>query len=141
MNCLTANDADDLIPPERVKFFEAHGAALSIRKILHTLPFWLLFDHHMPDVALRERYCENPIARRVLLVHVFELGAIVVALLLLLAHVIDTDHVAVADEHIHREVQNTRIEAEVFCNAFMDDPTPSFNFLLFHCAETDSISP
>ena len=95
----------------------------------------------MPYVALRERNCENPIARRVLLVDVFKLCAVIVTLLLFLAHIIDTDHVAVADKHVHREVQNTRIEAEVFRNAFMDDPPPPFDLFLFHCAETDSISP
>ena len=141
MNCLTADDTDHLVPPERVEFFEADLVALYNRVVLCTLPFWLLFDRHMPNVALIERKCENPIALRVLLIDVFELGLVIVILFLILAHIIDADHVAVADKHIHREVQNTRIEAEVFCNAFMDDPPPPFGLFLFHCAETDSISP
>ena len=102
---MAANHADHLMPPERVKFFEAYGVALSFREILQALPFRLLFDRHMPYVALRERHCEYPIARRVLLVDVFKLGAVIVTLLLLLVHIIDADHVAVADKHIHREVQ------------------------------------
>ena len=92
-------------------------------------------------MTFSEGHCENPITRFVLLFLVVKLSFVVVIFFLFLAYIIDANHVAVTDKHEHAKVQNTCIKAEVFRNALVDCPTPSFNFLFNHCAETDSVPP
>ena len=142
MHCSVSNYADYLIPPERVKFFDAYSiSSTSTFKIFQTVFLWLLLNSTVSYMPLRKRHCENPIARFVILGDVIKLGAVEVTLWLLLCHVIDADHVAMTDKHVHWKVQNARIQPEILGDKFMDGPSPLFNFLLLHCAETDSIPP
>ena len=102
MHCSTSNYADHLISPERVKFFDAYSIlSSSTCKIFHTVFLWLLLYGHMPYVPLRKRQCKNPIAGLVNKIDVIKLSAVVVTLFLLLCHVINADHVAVTDKHVH----------------------------------------
>ena len=74
--------------------------------IVHSLFFGLLFDRNQPYMALVESSREDPIARLIVLIDVLELGAIVIPLLLLLAHIVDADYVSMADEHVHGKVDD-----------------------------------
>ena len=143
MNSATANNADNLKLAERIKVSKAHSAIITSfgGKVFYSFLFWPLFNRHLPDMTFSEGHCENPIARLVFLFLVIKLGFVVVIFFLLLAYIIDANHVAVTDKHKHAKVQNACIKAEVFRNALVDCPSPSFNFLFNHCAETDSVPP
>ena len=143
MNSSTANNTDNLKLIERIKVCKAHSAIITSfgGKVFHTFLFWPLLNRHLPDMTFSEGHCENPIARLVFLFLVIKLGFVVVIFFLLLAYIIDANHVAVTDKHEHAKVQNTCIEAEVFGYALVDCPSPSFNFLFNHCAKTYSVPP
>lgn len=143
MNSSTANNTDNLKLTERIKVCKAHSAIITSfgGKLFHAFHFWSLYNHHLPYMAFSEWHCEDPIARLVFLLEVIKLGLVIVILALFLAYIIDANHVAVTDKHEHAKVQNTCIEAEVFGYALVDCPSPSFNFLFNHCAETYSVPP
>ena len=42
----------------------------------------------------------------------------------MLGHVIDADHVPVADQHVHAKVEDLCVDLEVLGNAFVDSRTP-----------------
>ena len=102
MHRSVANNADHLIPPERVKFFDVYCfSSFSTREIFQTIFFWLFLNCNVSYMPLRKGHCENPITRLIILVNVVKLCAVVVTLFLLLCHVIDANHVAMTDKHVH----------------------------------------
>lgn len=73
---------------------------------------------------------------------IIKLSCVIIPLFLLLAHVVDANHVAMADQHVHGEGQDLSVKSEVVGDALMDHPSPlcdSLNY--FHSAETYSIPP